>query len=266
MPQVCFYFQLHQPYRLADYTLFQLGRSSQYFSQDNKKIFQKVAHKSYLPMLQLLVRLVKTVPEFKFTLSLSGVFIEQAQEYQPEVLALVKELVASGKVEILAETYYHSLSSLFSPTEFKAQVAAHTQLIQEMFGVTPEVFRNTELVYSNQVASQVAELGFIGMLTEAVPRYLGDRPKTQLYRSYTRQPLPLLLKYSELSDDIAFRFSDKSWKDHPLTAQKYFRWLQDYSQEEIINLFMDFETFGEHQWADTGIFDFFAHLSAAGCC
>lgn len=261
MPQLCFYFQLHQPYRLGEYTLFDLGKSHDYFSQDNELIFQKVSTKSYLPMLELLNTLLQEVPDFCFTLSLSGVFLQQAQEYEPRVIKLLQEVVATGRVELLSETFYHSLAALFSPKEFERQVSEHTALIQKLFGVTPEVFRNTELIYSNEVAEQVAHLGMIGMLTEAVPRYLGFRPKTQVYRSAARHPIPLLLKHAELSDDIAFRFSDKHWDDYPLTADKYMRWLEDYSQEEIINLFMDFETFGEHQWEDTGIFNFFAEVT-----
>lgn len=260
MPQLCLYFQLHQPFRLGEYSVFELGKTHQYFSGDNKVIFQKVARKSYLPMLRLLAELIQKVPSFKLALSLSGVFLEQAQEYQPEIITLLKKLVSSGRVELLAETYFHSLASLYSPTEFETQVAAHTELIQDLFQVTTEVFRNTELVYSNEVASQVANLGMIGMLTEAVPRYLHGRSKTQLFVSHARQPIPLLLKHAELSDDIAFRFSDKKWASYPLTAEKYMQWLNDYSQEEFINLFMDFETFGEHQWADTGIFDFFSEV------
>lgn len=260
MPQLCFYFQLHQPYRLGEYTLFELGRSHEYFSFENKTIFKKVAKKSYLPMLQLLLELLLEVKEFRFTLSLSGVFVEQALEYEPKIIRLLQQLIATGRVELLAETYYHSLASLFSFSEFRYQVNQHTQLMEKVFGVTPEVFRNTELVYSNHIAELVAGLGFIGQLTEAVPRYLGQRPKTQIYRSFSRSPLPLLLKHAELSDDIAFRFSDKNWDDYPLTADKYLKWLADYSQEEIINLFMDFETFGEHQWEDTGIFSFFAEV------
>lgn len=260
MPQVCFYFQLHQPYRLRDLTIFDIGEDPNYFASkkdNNKKIFQKVAKKSYLPMLTLLLRLIKEVPQFTFSLSCSGIFLEQAQEYEPEVITLLQKLAKTNRVEFLAETYYHSLASLYSEEEFAAQIQLHKNLIQDLFGLTPRVFRNTELIYSNDIAKQVAKFGFQGMLTEAVDRYLHGRPKTRVYRSVGDESLPLLLKHAEFSDDIAFRFSDKNWPEYPLTVEKYLGWLSGYYDEEVINLFMDFETFGEHQWEDTGIFDFF---------
>ncbi|MFZ5376633.1 MAG: glycoside hydrolase family 57 protein [Patescibacteria group bacterium] len=278
MPQVCLYFQLHQPYRLRDFQVFELGNHSGYFSHKesssvdnhlaekqlnediNCAIFRKVSAKSYLPMLSLLLELVEQQPEFCFAISASGVFLEQAEAYQPEVIELLQKLAESGQVEFLSETYYHSLAFLYSPEEFVAQVDKHSQLIGQLFGQKPKVFRNTELIYSNQIAESVAELGFQGMLTEAVEPYLGKRPKTQVYVSYTPSHLPLLLKHAELSDDIAFRFGDKNWQSHPLSAKKYLHWLESYKSEEIINLFMDFETFGEHQWSDTGIFEFFRHF------
>lgn len=262
MPKVCFYFQLHQPYRLSEYNVFDVGNSnSSYFrntTDSNKLIFQKVAHKSYVPMLRLLLKLLKKHPKFSFSLSASGVFLEQAKHYSPEVLSLLKQLARTHRVEFLAETYFHSLSALYSPEDFKQQVFEHHQLIKRLFQQSPIVFRNTELIYSNQIASQVQDLGYVGMLTEAVDRYLGDRKRTQVYRSYTDQPVPLLLKHAQLSDDIAFRFSDRNWQWYPLGVERYLDWLSVYSSDELINLFMDFETFGEHQWEDTGIFEFFA--------
>lgn len=259
MPKLCFYFQLHQPYRLADYTVFDLGKAVSYFEdqqQVNKNVFQKVATKSYLPMLRLLLDLLKRQPGFTFALSCSGIFLEQAEAYQPQVITLLQKLVATGRVELLAETYYHSLASLYSPTEFKHQVDLQLEKIKAVFNVVPRVFRNTELVYSNTIAEQVTAMGFIGMLTEAVPRYLQGRDKTVVYIDQ-KASLPLLLKHAELSDDIAFRFSDRSWREYPLTVEKYLDWLAVYPADHVVNLFMDFETFGEHQWADTGIFTFF---------
>lgn len=264
MPQLCFYFQLHQPYRLGNFSLFDISQQRSYFADENldenKLVFQKVAAKSYLPMLTLLGELLRSQPQFTFALSCSGIFLEQALTYQPQVIDLLQQLVKTGRVEILAETYYHSLASLYSPAEFKEQVRQHALLIKKLFGVSPRVFRNTELIYANSVGEQVAQLGFMGMLTEAVPRYLHDRSKTQLFQGATRQPLLLLLKHAELSDDIAFRFSDKSWVSHPLSVEKYLEWLEVYGEDQIINLFMDFETFGEHQWESTGIFEFFRVL------
>lgn len=260
MPKLCLYLQLHQPYRLTDFSIFDLSSDHSYFESENNQneiIFKKVAAKSYLPMLSLLLKLCQRHPTFVFSLSCSGVFLEQAQAYQPEVITLLQLLAETGQVEFLAETYHHSLASLYSPLEFIRQVNEHHTLITSLFMQTPTVFRNTELIYSNAVAEQVSQLGFTAMLTEAVPRYLGDRHKTQLFRSKTATPLPLLLKHAELSDDVAFRFSDANWSHYPLHADTYLHWLSNYGRDELVNLFMDFETFGEHQWEETGIFDFF---------
>lgn len=265
MAKLCLYFQLHQPYRLRPFSVFELNRDLGYFSEsersdDNKKIFKKVSKKSYLPMLTLLLDTAKKHPEFSFALSCSGVFLEQAQQFEPKVITLIQKLVKTKQVELLAETYYHSLASLYSPTEFKKQVQQHTILVEKLFAVTPKVFRNTELIYANFIAEQVEKLGFAGMLTEAVDRYLHGRHRTQLFRSHTKPALPLLLKHAQLSDDVAFRFSNRAWEEHPLTSEKYVHWLDTYFEDDFINLFMDFETFGEHQWEDTGIFDFFRHF------
>lgn len=262
MPQVCLYLQLHQPFRLEPFSVFDVGNRQNYFAgieDKNRQVFQKVAQKSYLPMLTLLKKLATQHPEFVLALSASGVWLEQAAQFQPEVIELLQALAKTYQVEFLAETYYHSLASLYSPAEFGAQVRLHTQKIEQLFGQTPRVFRNTELIYSNDIAKLVHDLGFQGMLAEAVPRFLGDRSKTFGYIDFSRQ-LPLLLKHAELSDDLAFRFSDRSWKHFPLHADTFIGWLKSYKQEEMINLFMDFETFGEHQWQDTGIFEFFAEM------
>jgi alpha-amylase len=210
-------------------------------------------------MLRLLAQLAAAHPQFTFSLSCSGVFLEQAQRWQPEIINLIADLVSKHQVELLAETYYHSLSFLYSETEFIYQINKHISKIEELFAVTPSVFRNTELIYSNHIAWLLAEHGlqFKGILTEAVDRYLAGRPRTQLFATPDFQ-YPLLLKHAPLSDDIAFRFSNPHWQGYPLTAETYLDWLQIYPEHEIVNLFMDFETFGEHQWQDTGIFDFFA--------
>lgn len=271
MPKVCFYFLLHQPYRLTNFSVTDLGDPRhRYFCDDcrdqNEEVFRKVAEKSYRPMLSLLLRLVEEQPEFKFAFSCSGVFLEQAAHWGPEVLDLLVRLSRyRGQVEIIGENYYHSLAALYSETEFQQQVKKHRQLIRELFDVKPVVFRNTEMIYNNYIGWQVAKLGFRGILVEGVDRLMQGRPKTQVYRAHCDLPLPLLLKHAPLSDDIAFRFSQKSWSEWPLTAEKYLRWLHDYRDEEIINLFMDFETFGEHQWASTGIFPFFEQFIKSGC-
>lgn len=265
MPKLCFYFHLHQPFRIKDINVFDISLSERIFSttetdNQNQRIFHKVAEKSYYPMLNLLKMLLYEIPHFKFSLSISGVFLEQAKHYDTGIITLLQEIMKTGRVEILAETYYHSLASLYSDSEFEYQVRQHTRTLRELFGYTPSVFRNTELVYSNDIGYKVAKLGFQGMLTEAVPRFLGDRLKTQLFRSYTDIPIPLMLKHAELSDDIAFRFSNRNWESYPLHADTFLDWLHIYPEHEYVNLFMDFETFGEHQWAAEGIFEFFAEL------
>lgn len=261
MSQVCLYFELHQPYRLTDVGVFDIGHTQNYFEKHtdeaNRKIFQKVAAKSYVPMLRLLLKLARKHHGFSFAFSTSGIFLEQAQEYSPVVIELLQKLVATGQVEVLSETYYHSLAALYSPSEFAQQVKDHAVLVKKLFEVTPKVFRNTELIYSNQIGQMVEDMGYIGCLTEAVDRYLHGRERTQPFVGLTQNKLPLLLKHAQLSDDIAFRFSNKAWVSYPLTAGTYLDWVRSYKAEDLINLFMDFETFGEHQWEDTGIFEFF---------
>ena len=262
MPKVAFYFFLHQPYRLANRSITDLDNGCDYFATDdydqNREVFLKVAEKSYRPMLSLLLQLVEKYPQFHFSFSATGVFLEQAQNFAPDVIVLLQKLAAHhDQVEILAESYYHGLTALYSETEFAAQIKLHLALVKKLFGVTPKVFRNTEMIYNNYIGWQIAKLGFIGTLTEAVDRLLGGRPRTQLWRSQSEPSLPLMLKHAQLSDDIAFRFSDKNWCEWPLTAEKYLAWISSYYPDEIIGLFMDFETFGEHQWASTGIFNFF---------
>ncbi|MBQ6154484.1 glycoside hydrolase family 57 protein [bacterium] len=269
MPKVCFYFLLHQPYRLTDYSVLDLDSGHDYFASSqrdqNKEVFLKVADKSYRPMLSLLLSLVEKEPKFKFSFSCSGVFLEQAQAWAPDVVELLQELAAHRQqVEILGENYYHSLSALYSEREFASQVHLQEKLLKKLFDVKPQIFRNTEMIYNNYIAWQVAKLGYRGMLTEGVDNILQGRAKTTIYRSNCQPALPLLLKHATLSDDIAFRFSQKSWAGWPLTAEKYLSWLQNYYPDESIGLFMDFETFGEHQWADTGIFDFFERFIQLG--
>lgn len=260
MANVCLYFELHQPFRLADVSVFDIGLQKEYFTNQeelNRKVFQKVAHKSYIPMLSLLLDLTRNNSDFHFSFSATGVFLDQAKEYAPKVISLLQKLVKTGQVEVLAETYHHSLASLYSVSEFEYQVSEHNKLINKLFNVAPTVFRNTELIYSNEIGQMVENLGYKACLTEAVDRYLDGRKRTQVFVGNTQNKLPLLLKHAQLSDDIAFRFSEKSWVSYPLTADTYMYWLGTYNDNEIINLFMDFETFGEHQWEDTGIFEFF---------
>lgn len=266
MPSICFYFQVHQPYRVKKYSVFNVGNDHDYFESpeerlSNRKIFNKVAAKSYLPTNKIMLELLKVHPEMRVSYSLSGIFLEQALEFNPEVIDSFKKLVDTGQVEILDETYHHSLAFLHSRDEFKRQVALHNKLIKKIFGVSPKVFRNTELIYNNDLAWEVEQMGYRGILAEGVERVLAWRSPNFVYRPHGTEKIKLLLKNYRLSDDIAFRFSNQGWADHPLTAEKFAHWInQANGTGNIINLFMDYETFGEHQWESTGIFDFLFQL------
>ncbi len=266
MSSVCFYFQVHQPFRVRRSNVFDIG-SGDYFNEagendlNNKRIMKKVANKCYLPTNYLLLDLLKSHPEFRISFSFSGLALEQFALYMPEVLQSFIEMVETGRVEVLSETYYHSLAFLYSREEFQRQVDLHTRAVGELFGVTPQVFRNTELIYNNELAGAVAEMGYRGVLAEGADHILGWRSPNFLYHALGNPSLPLLLKNYKLSDDIAFRFGERSWEEYPLTAEKFANWVSGHNGAgEMINLFMDYETFGEHQWEDTGIFDFMRAL------
>jgi alpha-amylase len=267
MASVCFYFQVHQPFRVKDYRVFDIGNDSEYFNDDsdrsinNKKILHKVAGKCYLPANAVLLELLNKHPEFKISFSFSGVFLEQLELFSPETLASFQKLVATGRVELLEETYYHSLSFLYSPEEFRRQVLLHRAKIKKLFGVTPMIFRNTELIYNNALAHEVESMGYKGILAEGADHVLGWRSPNFLYSPQGTSKLKLLLKNYRLSDDIAFRFSSRDWAEFPLTAPKFANWVSQVNGSgNVVNLFMDYETFGEHQWEDTGIFNFLRHL------
>jgi alpha-amylase len=267
MASVCFYFQVHQPLRLRQYRIYDIGKNSEYFDigssskTDNKKIFKKVAEKCYLPANQVMLEILNQHKEWKMSYSFSGIFLEQAEEYAPEVVESFQKLIKTGRVEILSETYYHSLSFLYSKEEFKSQVVLHKRKIHDLFGVTPSVFRNTELIYNNELAKVIEELGYKGVLAEGADHILGWRSPNFLYTPKGCFKIKLMLKNYRLSDDIAFRFSEKSWKEYPLTAPKFAQWVNAINGNgNLINLFMDYETFGEHQWEDTGIFEFMRQL------
>lgn len=267
MPSVCFYFQVHQPHRVKRYRIFDIGNDPHYFNDssesnlNNRKVLRKVAEKCYLPANRVIKELLDRHPEFKVTYSFSGVFLEQLEEWAPDVLASFQELVATGRVEVLGETYYHSLAYLFSPAEFRRQVRQHRGKIIDLFHYEPESFRHTELIYNNALAHEVADLGFTAILAEGAPKVLGWRSPNFVYQPPGAKNLRLLLKNYRLSDDIAFRFSSREWSDWPLDAPKFGSWVSGHNGDgQVINLFMDYETFGEHQWADTGIFDFLRAL------
>lgn len=290
---VCFYFQVHQPFRLNKRSFFDEDNLHHRLFEGNEEfqnhaVFEKVANKCYLPMTNLLLELLDRHPEFKIAFSLSGVFLEQCETYGDigdAVLTQFQKLAKTGKVEFLAETYHHSLSFLHSKLEFAEQVQLHNQKIYSLLGVKPRVFRNTELLYSNELAEFVRHLGFDAILAEGWhtalpfdnPNHVWEAQKIDLhphdiaiakdfspvnifgFRKKISPTLKVLSKNYALSDDIAFRFGNKEWEGHPLTTEKFADWVSQ-THGETINLFMDFETFGEHQWDDTGIFDFFRYL------
>lgn len=263
---ICLYFQVHQPGRLRLYRFFDIGKDSHYYDDfANRTILRRVAQRCYLPMNELLLELVKKYNgAFRLAFSISGSVLEQFDRYAPEVIDSFKKLADTGCVEFLSETYYHSLASLASPSEFEHQVKKHKETIEHYFGVTPKAFRNTELIYSDAIGAMVSEMGFKTMLTEGAKHVLGWKSPNYVYSCAKDASLKLLLKNSSLSDDIAFRFSDRNWSDWPLTGEKYLSWIKNSAQnDEIVNLFMDYETFGEHQKAQSGIFDFMKYLPEA---
>ncbi len=258
---ICLYFQVHQPTRLRLYRFFDIGKDSHYYDDfANRTILRRVAQKCYLPMNQLMLDLIKqNKGKFKIAYSISGSALEQFQRFCPEVIASFKALAETGKVEFLAETYYHSLASLASESEFRVQVEKHAAKIEELFGVKPAAFRNTELIYSNGIGEMVYDMGYKTMLTEGARHIMGWQSPNYVYTGETQPKLKLLLRNYTLSDDIAFRFAQNK-----VTAEQYVGWMKENAKEgDIVNLFMDYETFGEHQAAESGIFDFMRALPAA---
>jgi alpha-amylase len=266
---IVLYLHVHQPYRIRHYSLFDAGVNHDYFDAQyadptsNKRIIHKVAEKSYLPTNQRLLTLLQKHPEFRLSLSITGTVIEQLQKWAPEALQSFKELCATGRVEIVAETYHHSLAFFYSRKEFEAQVAMHKRKVQEVFGQTPQVFRNTELSYNNDIAYWADQAGYKGILAEGWDKVLGWRSPNFVYQPSYTQKIRLLMKNYHLSDDIAFRFGDRNWSQWPLTADKFTHWLNGTHHATNFNLFMDYETFGEHQWEASGIFDFLELLPSS---
>jgi alpha-amylase len=263
MVSVCFYFQVHQPYRMRKYSIFDIGNNGGYFNNDkNGEILRKVANKCYLPTNGAILDLInETDGRFRVSYSITGVVLDQFQEYMPEVIESFQKLVDTGGVELLDETYYHSLAFLYSEKEFKEQVKLHRKKMLEVFGYKPRVFRNTELVYNNRVAYLAEKMGYKGVLAEGADYILGWRSPNFVYGAKMAKDMKLLLKNYRLSDDIAFRFSERGWEGWPLTADKFAAWVNSINGNgNVVNLFMDYETFGEHQWEDTGIFNFMRHL------
>lgn len=263
---ITLYLHVHQPWRVKPYSVFDIATDHQYFNgeqgdMNNRAVFEKVAEKSYRPMNALLEKLLAKHPEFKVSLSITGTFLDQAQAWGSDVVESFQRLVATGRVEIVAETYEHSLAFFFSKAEFESQVNRHKEKVQQLFGVTPTAFRNTELAYNDELAAWADKAGFKAILAEGWGPVLGWRSPNYVYSPEGTENIRLLLKNYRLSDDLAFRFSDKAWSQYPLTADSYSEWASAaMSDAPLVNLFMDYETFGEHQWADTGIFEFFEHF------
>ncbi len=263
---IVLYLHVHQPYRIRQYTVFDTGKDHEYFDTayesktSNERILHKVADKSYIPTNKRLLELLRRHPEFKISLSITGTVLEQLERWSPAALHSFQELCATGQVEIVAETYHHSLAFFYSRSEFETQVRMHRDKIQQLFGQTPQVFRNTELSYNNDVAYWADQAGYKGILAEGWDPILGWRKPNFIYRPAYTDNIRLLLKNYRLSDDIAFRFGNQAWSEWPLTADKFTDWLNSEQDAETYNLFMDYETFGEHQWEASGIFDFLSHL------
>lgn len=266
MPTICIYLKAHQPQRIKNYRVFDIGSDSDYFVTqeerlDNKRILQKVAEKSYVPTNTVLLELLEKHPEFHVSFSLTGVLLDQLQEHAPQVIELFQKLVATGRVEILGETYHHSLSFFYSLREFEEQVDLHKKKIKELFDYEPKVFSNTELAYNNTLAQWADTHGYKGLVAEGWDPILEWRSPNFVYQPVETERVRLLLKNYKLSDDIAFRFSERTWPEWPLTVLKYAQWINALNGDaQTVNLFMDYETFGEHQWEETGIFDFLHEL------
>jgi alpha-amylase len=270
MLYINFYFQVHQPFRLSHFSALDIGKNTPYFDDNlNRFVLNKVADKCYLPTNKLLLDLIKKHDgQFKVSFSLTGIVIEQFKLYRPDVLDSFKALAETGCVEFIGETYHHSLSYLYDTNEFLEQIEMHKNLMKKEFNYDPQTFRNTELIYQDQLSDLVYEIeGFKTILTEGVDRILGWRSPLFAYKNFTAD-ITLLLKYYQLSDDIAFRFSNRDWPEYPLTVDKFVKWIEHFDldpknspqKNKFLNLFMDYETFGDHQWAETGIFNFMNHL------
>ncbi|MDE5719360.1 MAG: glycoside hydrolase family 57 protein [Paramuribaculum sp.] len=263
MKAICFYFQIHQPFRLKRYRFFDIGNDHYYYDDfANDDIVSRIARNSYIPAAESLLRMIdESKGAFRCAISVTGTALEQFEHYVPEFIDLLKRLADTGKCEFLAETYAHSLSSLADPEEFAAQVKAHDDKIEQLFGVKPKVLRNTELIYCDEMAPHIYAMGYKGVITEGAKHILGWKSPNYVYAAATQPKLKLLLKNSKLSDDISFRFSNPEWDAYPLTADKYIDWIASTpADEQIVNLFMNLETFGEMQSRDTGIFQFLEAL------
>ncbi len=263
MKTICLYFQIHQPFRLKRYRFFDIGNDHYYYDDfRNEDIMRNMAERCYLPANRAVLEMIKSSGgKFKVAFSISGTALDQFEIYAPEVIDSFKELLATGNVELLSETYGHSLSSLGDPEEFKQQVEQHKEKIQSIFGVKPKVFRNTELIYSDEISELVYDMGFKGMLTEGAKHILGWKSPNYMYTSCINPQLKMLLKNDKFSEDISQRFNNYTWSEYPLTADKYMSWIASTPEsEQIISLFMNYDVLGSLHPAESGIFDFFKAL------
>jgi len=266
IPVICFYFEVHQPIRLKKFSVFSIGSSGNpfdlYFDHTlNQEIFERAARKCYIPTNRLLRDLACEFSDsFNVSFSMSGTFLECCEIFAPEVIESFHSLLDTGRADLLCETYYHSLAGLFNDlSEFEIQVRHHREVIKKEFNFDPVVFTNTETIYDNRIAEMIGRLGFQGIVAEGAEKILGWRSPNYLYRSVGPHSICVLTRNYRLSDDIAFRFSAHDWIEYPLTAEKFARWIAS-SDGELVNIFIDYETFGEHQWPETGIFEFLEHL------
>ncbi|MDR3266751.1 MAG: glycoside hydrolase family 57 protein, partial [Tannerella sp.] len=263
MKTICLYFQIHQPSRLRRYRFFDIGNDHYYYDDfQNEEIFRKVANMCYIPANRTILEMIKkSGGKFKVAFSISGIALEQMEVYTPELIDSFTELVKTGGIEFLTETYSHSLAALGDAEEFRVQVKMHSEKINSLFGVKPKVLRNTELIYSDDISELVHEMGFRAMLTEGAKHVLGWKSPNFMYASAINPDLKLLLKNDRFSEDLSMRFSDYSWKEYPLTADKYMSWIAATDKtQNITNIFLNYEVLGSLHNAATGIFDFFKAL------
>jgi len=259
MKSICLFFQVHQPFRHRRYRFFDIGNDHYYYDDyANETIMRKIAEKSYLPTNKMLLKLVDELEgKFKVAFSITGLALEQFSMYAPEVIESFQKLAKTGCVEFLAETYSHSIASLKDKDIFEKQVKLHEQKIVKLFGQKPRVFRNTEMIYSDEIGDQIAKMGYSAMLTEGAKHVLGWKSPNFLYVNAINPRLKVLMRNFKLSDDISFRFSNTNWAEYPLTSEKFVSWIENTkSNEEVVNLFLSYESFGERQSKESGIFNF----------
>jgi alpha-amylase len=263
MPFINLCFRIHQPYQLKAYSPFDVEKTHCYFDEEKTaEQLDELAVVCLLPVLKILLTLEKEhAGNLKVSFSVSGIMLEQLEKYRPDIISILKKLVKSGTAELMGETYSNSLASLYSEKEFIRQVEKHSHTVQRLFKTKPQVFRNTELIYNNRIASLVEQMGFKGILCEAVDRLLGNNTRNKVFLSATTPSLPLLLRNHRMSDDIAFNFANETWSEHPLTAEKFAGWLHSHTEEtEVINLFFDIQTIGIYKPVSTGVFEFLQQL------